>query len=199
MTKPYIPNLERDIGAAASDAEHGERLGSLEDHMPIDDDVLSDGEVNDIGELGNELDDAGGVDGLLKELSSAPPTRMALLMHRVAESIQALRSLRSGPAPAWAGTRLADEHWRALADEALGLIGAAASREVSEQKLIQTLPIDERESIQILFDSRRGLGVFRKGFDAERKAWEQAYWKRALDESFGKRPWRGPAGCRVQQ
>lgn len=189
MPKTYTPQQELDRRARVNAA--------APDQIPIvDDDAISDQEREDMGDLGNADDGLDRIDALVKEMAAGPPTRLALLMHRVGESLQALRAMRSREAPPWPKSRVPEEHWRALADEALGLIGDAARRELDEQRLIQALPAEERESFQALCDSRHGLGVFRKGFEQERKAWEQAYWKRALDESFGKRPWRGPSGCR---
>lgn len=200
MRKPYIPRLERDLREQDTPARQAPELDPLQELMPVvDDDAISDEERADIGDLGNDEDDAGGIEGLLRELASGPPTRMGYLMHRVAQSLQALRDLRSGPASAWPQNRVAEEHWRFVADKALGLVATAARREIGQQKLIAELPESRRESFQQLSDSQLGLRVFSKGFEAERKAWEQAYWKRALDESFGKRPWAGPSGWRAQQ
>ena len=168
--------------------------------IPIqDDEPISERERNDMGDLGNAGDGLDDVDALLEDMAARPPTRMALLMHRVRDSLGALRALRSREAPPWPKSRVPEEHWRALADEALGLIGGAARRELEEQRLIQAMPAEERESFQAICDSRHGLDLFRRGFEQERKAWEQAYWKRALDESFGKRPWQGPPGGSLGQ
>jgi hypothetical protein len=166
---------------------------AAQDRMQIvAEEPISDTQREEIGDLGNAGDGLDGIDALLEDMAARPPTRMALLMHRVRESLRALRALGSREAPPWPESRVPEEHWRALADEALGLIGGAARRELEEQRLIQAMPTEERESFQALCDSRHGLDVFRKGFEQERKAWAQAYWKRALDESFGKRPWQGP-------
>ncbi len=156
--------------------------------------------VDDDGEVHNVDMDAGprkragveGVDELLLEIQRRPPSRLNTLMHRVAQSLMALRGLRVAETDRWRADRVPQEHWRALADEALGLLSDAARRELDEQRLMESMPEAERQSFQKVCDSRRGLNVFRKAFEREREAWEQAYWQRALDESFGKIPWAGP-------
>lgn len=200
MAKPYVPRLERKSSPQGDPSEREDESDPLQENMPIvDDDEVSEEECERIGDLGNGEDGLDGVEALLSADGAGAPSRMALLMHRVAESLKALRALRSSPASPWTEDRVPEEHWRALADEALGIIGGAARRELSEQRLVKTIPEPQRRSFQGLCDSQRGLAVFQKQFDAERKEWEKAYWKRALDESFTKSPWRGPSGWRAGQ
>ncbi len=203
MPKTHANRSARSMRGATTHSADIDPHDPLQELVPIvddDDEVeISDDDLDAVGDLGNEGDDAYGIDALIKELSRRPPSRLTMLMHRVAESIKALRGLTSDESLAWPKDRVPQEHWRALADEALGLIGDAARRELDEQRLIQAMPEGERESFQRLCDSRRGLAVFRKGFEAERDAWERGYWKRALDEAFGKAPWQGPAGWRSTQ
>lgn len=177
------------------DLSEGDQDPLLETELLDGGEPISDQELDAIGDLG-ATDDDGRSSALLEELADKPPARLATLMRGVAHCLTALRGMRSTEAREWPRDGVAEAHWRALADEALGIIGEAAQRELDEQRLIQSMPEGERESFQRLCDSRRGLGVFRKGFEREREAWEQAYWKRGLDESFGKRPWTGPSGWR---
>jgi hypothetical protein len=164
------------------------------DHL-ADEDAIWHGEPSDIGDSGEEDDKYGGA-AALKELKAKPPARARSLLRRVAECAKALRQLRASRSQSWPRDREPDDRWRAMADEALGIIGETARRELDEQRVAHSMPEDERESFQMLCDSRRALAVFRDGFAREREAWEQAYWKRALDESFGKRAWSGPSGWR---
>lgn len=199
MTKPYVPRLERKLSPQGDPSNQEAESDPLQEAMRIVDGEVSEEERERIGDLGNGEDDLDGVEALLMAAGAGAPSRLALLLHRVAESLKALRALRSSPASPWPEDRVPEEHWRALADEALGIIGGAARRELSEQRLIKAIPESQRRSFQGLCDSQRGLGVFQKQFDAERKAWEKAYWKRALDEAFGKSAWQGPAGWRAGQ
>ena len=172
-----------------------ERNGSQEAFSLAEDDALLELEREAAVELGG-ADNKYGADALLKEIKGEPPSRMALLMRRVAERAKALRDLRLARSQSWPADREPDELWRALADEALGIIGEDGRRRLDERRLLQSMPESERDSFRALCDSRRALAVFRDGFESEREAWERAYWGRALDESFGKRPWTGPAGSR---
>ena len=201
MPKTQINRSARSMCSAAAHTAGIDPDDPLQELVPIvDDDIeLSDYDLDAVGDLENDGDDAYGIDALIKKLGRQPPSRLTLLMHRVAESVKALRALRSTESLVWPKDRVPQEHWRALADEALGLIGDGARRELDEQRLIQAMPEGERESFQRLCDSRRGLAVFRKSFEAERDAWERGYWKRALDEAFGKAPWQGPTGWRSPQ
>ena len=181
----------RQTEGEASGAEANDPLQEL---MVLVDD---DGEIHTVdmdGAGSKKGGDIDGIDELLIELRRRPPSRLTMLMHRVAQSLMALRGLRAADADSWRAPRVPEAHWRALADEALGLLGDAARRELDEQRLMDSMPEAERQSFQKVCDSRRGLGVFRKSFEREREAWEQAYWRRALDESFGKIPWVGPSG-----
>lgn len=162
------------------------------------DDELTEEEREVIGDLGND-DDIEIVDSLIDQMEARAPSRLKLLMHRVVESLLALRNLQGRNAVGWPQDRVPEEHWRSLADEALGLLGEEARRELDEQRLIQTMPESERGSFQRLCDSRRGIAIFHKSFERERDVWEKTYWKRALDESFGKRPWTGPQGGCTKQ
>lgn len=158
--------------------------------------LIDDDDIELIGDLGNPQDKALDIDSLLDELAKRPPTRTAYLVHRAVKCIEALKDLRRSPASAWHEDRVPEEHWRALADDALGLIGSAVRHEVEGRALVETLPENQRKSFQALLDSKLGMELFRKAFDQERAAWEKAYWLMAVDQSFGKRPWIGPQGWR---
>lgn len=180
----------------ASDGACEAELDSLREMDPLaDQDAIWDDEPSDIGDSGEE-DDKYGDAAALKELKAKPPARARLLLRHVAECAKALRQLRASRSQSWPRDREPDERWRALADEALGILGDTARRELDEKRVAQSMPEGERESFQMLCDSRRALAVFRDGFQREREAWEQAYWRRALDESFGKQAWSGPSGWR---
>lgn len=166
-----------------------------------EDDELTEEEREAIGELGND-DDAAEMkrlDGLVNHMEIKEPTRLAYVMYRVETSIKELIALRRSSAPDWKPEPIPEAHWKGLADEALGLLSDEARRELDEQRLMQTMPEERRASFQKLCDSRRGIAIFHKAFEARRAEWEKAYWRRALDESFGKRPWTGPLGDQPNQ
>lgn len=184
--------------ASRSQAHPEEENDPLQERaLEPEDDELTEQERGEIGDLGNEEDNAS-IDALINQIEARAPSRMSLLMHRVAESLLALRGLQGRNTNGWPKERVPQEHWCFLADEALGLLGVEARRELDEQRLIQSMPESQRGSFQRLCDSRRGLAIFHKSFDRERAAWEKSYWKRALNESFGKCAWTGPSGGRVE-
>jgi hypothetical protein len=173
-----------------------------EEHDPLqelafepEDDELTEEERDAIGDLGNDEDGAElkSIFGLIDDMEAREPTRLAYVMYRVETSIKELIALRRSQSPDWKPEPIPEAQWRSLADEALGLLSEEARRELDEQRLMQAMPADRRASFQKLCDSRRGIAVFHKAFEAQRAAWEKAYWRRALDESFGKRPWTGPS------
>ena len=174
-----------------------------EEHDPLqelvfdpEDDELTEEEREAIGDLGNKDDGAElkSIFGLIDDMEVREPTRLAYVMYRVETSIKELLALRRSQSPDWKPEPIPEAHWRGLADEALGLLGDEARRELDEQRLILSMPEARRASFQKLCDSRRGIAIFHKAFEEQRAAWEKAYWRRALDESFGKRPWTGPSG-----
>lgn len=195
MPKIIYPRDPR--GQAKQDA-HEEELDPLQELVfDPEDDELTEEEREVIGDLGNEDDavsQAKRVHALVQDMEAREPTRLAYIMYRVETSIKELIALRRGSAPDWKPEPIPEAQWRALADEALGLLTDEARRELDEQRLMRTMPEERRASFQKLCDSRRGIAVFHKAFEERRAAWEKAYWRRALDESFGKRPWTGPAG-----
>jgi hypothetical protein len=158
-------------------------------------DDLSEDEREAIGDLGNDDDlaEIKSIFGLIDDIEAREPTRLAYIMYRVEKSIKELIALRRSQAPDWKPEPIPEAHWRNLADEALGLLSGEARRELDEQRLMQEMPTERRASFQNLCDSRRGIALFHKAFEAQRDAWEKVYWRRALDESFGKRPWTGPS------
>lgn len=162
---------------------------------PEDDDGLTEEERDAIGDLGNDEDgaDIESIFELIDDMEAREPTRLAYVMYRVETSIKELIALRRSQSPGWKPEPIPEAQWRSLADEALGLLSEEARRELDEQRLMQAMPAERRASFQKLCDSRRGIAVFHKAFEAQRAAWEKAYWRRALDESFGKRPWTGPS------
>jgi hypothetical protein len=68
-------------------------------------------------------------------------------------------------------------------------------QEREQERLIQERPAGERAGLRRLFNAGRNIRIFQGCFEAERAAWERAYWMRATDEAFGKRPWTGPSGA----
>lgn len=166
---------------------------------PVDDviELIDDEEIEEIGDLGNDGDDPVDLDAVVRAIETHPPSRLGFLMHRASECIRALKDLRAAKASPWPEDRVPEEHWRALADEALGLIGVAAKKEIDDQTLLSSLPKEEQQDFQRLLDSSLGMRLFSKAFHEERAAWEKAFWRMALDQSFGKRPWTGPQGWRV--
>ena len=186
--------------ASRSQAKPDEENDPLQELVfaPEDDDGLSEEQRDAIGDLGNDHEDIElkRMFGLIDDIEAREPTRMAYVMYRVETSIKELLALRRSQSPDWKPEPIPEAQWRSLADEALGLLSDEACRELDEQRLMQAMPSERRASFQKLCDSRRGIAVFHKAFEAQRAAWERAYWRRALDESFGKREWRGPAGWR---
>lgn len=170
----------------------------INDDDPLSDDIeiIDDDQVDEIGDLGNERDEALDLDALMRTLDGRQPTRFSFLMSRASECMRALASMRSGPASPWPQDRVPEAHWRALADEALGLIGSAVKKEFDHQALVESLPQGERANMRRLLDSSIGMQVFRDAFARERAGWERAFWRMALDQSFGKKPWTGPSGWR---
>jgi hypothetical protein len=164
--------------------------------QPDDLEFIDDEELGGIGNLGNEEDEALDLDTLLESLDRRHPTRFSYVVQRAAECLRTLKEMRGAQPSPWLQDRVPEEHWRALADEALGLIGNAVKQEMEHQELVASLPEDERKDLQGLLDSSLGMKIFRKAFTQERSAWEKAFWLMALDQSFGKRPWTGPQGWR---
>lgn len=138
-------------------------------------------------------------------------TRRHWLIHRLAEAVRAVQSLSSRPASPWPIDRVPERVWRELGDQALGI--APRKQEPSpldrlteawdeEERLIHERPESEREELRRWFASFHLLRDFTDNFEvqrdlwleSERERWEAAYWQRAADESFGKRPWTGPSG-----
>jgi hypothetical protein len=183
-------NVERQA-TRVGDPEPAHELPPLSDEIEIDSE-----ELDDIGDLGNEQDAALDLDALIETLDARPPTRFAYFVQRAAECIKALRAMRGAQASPWPQDRVPEAHWRALADDALGLIGDAVKQEIDRESLVASLPEAERQGLQRLLDSSLGLQIFRRAFDQERAAWEKTFWLMALDQSFGKRPWTGPQGWR---
>lgn len=181
----------RNAGDELADDEH-DPLQELV--FEPEDDELTEEERDAIGDLGNAGDEAEmkRVFGLIEDMEARNPNRLAYVMHCVENSIKELFDLRWSFEPEWKPEPISVAHWRSLADEALGLLSAEARRELDEQRLMQTLPEERRASFQKLCDSRRGIAIFHKAFEERRAEWEKTYWRRALDESFGKRPWTGP-------
>lgn len=175
------------------DAELDEFIQIVDDeHQQID-----DAELDDIGNLGNEGDDLSDIDEMLAEIETRPPTRMAWLINRAADCIRSLQSMRDAPCGPWPHDRIPEEHWRLLADEALGLIGPAVRAEIEAQRIVESARPAERQELKSHLDSSIAMGLFRKAFEKEREVWERAYWLRGLDESFGRRQWSGPQGWRL--
>ena len=196
MRIPFAKTATRDAGPGQKDNGNAEENDPLQFvYVTDDEDALSDEELDAIGDLGN-AEDGDPVDQLRDQAALRAPTRMAMLMARVAESLSALRMLRSATLELDEGARVPEAHWRALADEALGLLEPAAARVKSEQRLMRSMPAKERVGFQRMCDTGRGMALFGKAFKEERAEWEKQYWRRGLDESFGKRPWTGPGGWR---
>jgi hypothetical protein len=88
--------------------------------------LLNGDELEIIGDLGGEFDDP---EGWMSERSGywmqmpvpPPPTRAAFIRHRINELFDIACSWKSGSAPAWPATRIADTQWRGLADSVFGL------------------------------------------------------------------------------
>lgn len=180
-------------GAGRSDHDPLQELVWIED----DDAELEESDRESVGDLGNELDDVEDIDAILDAFCARPPTRLNWMMHRAVDCMRTLRSMKSAPCSAWPDERISEEHWRALADEALGLIGKAVGAELKTQEIVRKTAIEERGGLQRYLDTSIGMGLFRRSFEKEREAWERAYWLRGLDESFGKRMWSGPEGWRA--
>jgi len=161
-----------------------------------EDGELTEDEREAMGDLGNAGDEAEmrRVAGLIEDIETRDLTRLSYVMYSVENSIKELFALRWSFEPECKPEPISVAHWRSLADEALGLLTDEARRELDEQRLMRSMPQERRASFQQLCDSRRGIAVFHKAFEEQRAAWEKAYWRRALDESFGKRPWTGPSG-----
>jgi hypothetical protein len=171
----------------------------LQEMVPVvDDDEISEADREDVGDLGNDKDKLA-IDDLLLEIEIRPATRLSFLLHKAAECIRALKELRTTPADPWPQDRIPTEHWRDLADQALGLVAGAARREVDSQRSLRSMSESDRQSMQVIRDSQLGIDIFRRGFKAESDAWERAYWCRAVEEAFGKKAWTGPNGWRSKQ
>ena len=193
-------------GASQARSNHGKQLNDgpsdfdpLQELVWIADEEseLDESEREDVGDLGNEQDAAEDFDAVLDEFSARAPTRLNWLMHRAVDCMRTLRAMKTAPCGPWPEDRIPEEHWRALADEALGLIGKAVKAELETQKIVRDAPIEERHGLQRYLDTSIGMKMFRQSFEQEREAWERAYWLRGLDESFGKRKWSGPEGWRA--
>lgn len=188
------------IQQATSDQQSGDGAHDpLQELVPVvDDDEISEANREDIGDLGNDKDRLA-IDDLLLEIEVRPATRLSFLLHKAAECIRALKELRTTPADPWPQDRIPNEHWRELADQALGLVAGAARREIDNQRSLRSMPESDRRSMQTIRDSQLAIDIFRRAFKAECDAWEKAYWCRAVDEAFGKKEWTGPSGWRSKQ
>jgi hypothetical protein len=188
MTNANFDGRTPESGPRISQTDDSDRLQELMDAF-IDGDGLSEDECDDIGNLGADGDE---LDELIDRLQDGAPTRMAMLVHRLAETLKAIRNVRPIAGSEGPIERIHEEFWRALADEALGTIGEAARRQLAEKRLIDEFRSHRKGGITLLCDAQSKLGVFRGFFGRGRADWERAYWKRALDESFGKKRWTGP-------
>ena len=87
--------------------------------------LLNGDELEIIGDLGGEFDDPEGWmserTGYWMQMPAPPlPTRAAFIRHRINELFAIACSWKSGSAPAWPATRMADAQWRGLADSVFG-------------------------------------------------------------------------------
>ena len=88
--------------------------------------LLNEDEFEIIGDLGSEFDDPEGwmserPDYWMQQSLPPLPTRAAFIRHRIDELFDIACSWKSSSAPAWPATRIADAHWRGLADSVFGL------------------------------------------------------------------------------
>ena len=170
-------------------AEAGEDHSDDDDFQIVDDEPIYDDELE----------------------SPSAPCRRNWLRHRALQALLAAKNFWSRPASPWRAKRVPDEFWRRLGDEALGIEQPKAESSPldqimasieDEERLILSYPEDERDDIRRWFGSFHLLRDFTDAFETQRDAWieaqrvqwEAAYWKRASDESFGKKPWTGPSG-----
>jgi hypothetical protein len=139
------------------------------------------------------------------------PGRRNWLRRRALQALLVAKNFWSRPASPWQAKRVPDEFWRRLGDEALGIeppkakpspLDQIVASIEEEERLILSYPEEERDDIRRWFGSFHLLRDFTDAFevqrdlwlDAQRVQWEAAYWRRASDESFGKKPWTGPSG-----
>ena len=187
-------------GAASQDAGQGRRSVGPDPLQELAqaprEDFLDDGDLDDIGDLGNGEDEALDIDYLIAAIDAAPPSSRAWFIQRAGACLRVLRSLRLEEPSPWEKDRVPERRWRALADEALGLVAAGVDRGTQQQALLARLPESQREGARRLLDSTSGMDIFRRAFVEERDAWEKAYWRMAIDQAFGKIRWTGPQGWR---
>ena len=119
-----------------------------EEHDPLqelvfdpEDDELTEEERDAIGDLEKDEDgaDLKSIFGLIDDMDVREPTRLAYVMYRVETSIKELLALKRSQSPDWKPEPIPEAHWRGLADEALGLLGDEARRELDEQRLMQAM------------------------------------------------------------
>lgn len=195
-SKFKLDGRARGIGADDWDVDQRDAFWDDASCLDVGDELARD-EVGQIGYLGAASDGPHGIDELVRELERESPGLFDRVASRAARTANAAKDFRSGPARPWPSQRAPEEHWRALADEAFGdpLHGDSDAAEALSRAA--TLgEVEEAQILQRFTDWTQGLGIFQKAFDREREEWGRAYWMAAVDESFGKREWRGPAGWR---
>lgn len=103
--------------------------------VPSDDEdiqIIDDGEVEDIGELGNEFDDPEGwmdenASYWLDLPDSQPLTRQAWVRYKIKELVELLWSLTHPTANPWQGDRIPESEWIRLYESVFGRSAPMAS------------------------------------------------------------------------
>ncbi len=149
----------RHTGAQRADEDRQPSRGSTEDGATNtnDDDVqiIEDGEVEEIGDLGNELDDP---EGWMREIpdywdelpNPVALTPQAWLRHRIRTLIDMLRDMQLRQQPAWPNDRIPEIEWRRFYEAEFGN-AASPSAETTDYATIHlaSQPSDTQMNNQI--------------------------------------------------